>query len=73
MLGVVLVATLTARPALCAQAPAAGPKQAIAERVMDGGIRVDGTLDEPIWHTAPAVTAFVQAEPDEGAAPTDQM
>ena len=73
VLGAVLVATLTALPALYAQVPAAGPKQTIAERVMDGDIRVDGTLDEPIWHTARAVTDFVQAEPDEGAAPSDRM
>ena len=71
--GALLVATLVARPALHAQAPATGPKQAMAERVSDGTIRVDGTLDEPIWHTAPAVTDFLQAEPDEGAEPTDRM
>ena len=29
-------------------------------------IRLDGQLDEPIWQTAPAVTAFVQREPNEG-------
>ena len=45
----------------------------MAERVRDGAIRVDGTLDEPVWHTAPAVTGFLQAEPDEGAEPTDRM
>ena len=45
----------------------------MAERVPDGAIRVDGTLDESIWHTAPAVTDFLQAEPDEGATPTDRM
>ena len=73
VLGILLVATLVARPVVHAQVPAVGPKQALAERVMDGPIRVDGTLDEPIWHTAPAVTEFVQAEPDEGAAPTDRM
>ena len=73
VLDVISTPTLAARPAPHAQAPAAGPKQAMAERVMDGAIRVDGTLEEPIWRTAPAVTDFLQAEPDEGAEPTDRM
>jgi hypothetical protein len=33
-------------------------------------IRVDGALDEAIWATAAPITAFVQREPREGAAPT---
>ena len=70
---VLLVAALALEPTVRAQAPAVGPKQAMAVRVADGGIRIDGTLDEPIWRTAPAVTSFVQAEPDEGAVPTDRM
>ncbi|MEO2196367.1 MAG: DUF5916 domain-containing protein, partial [bacterium] len=47
--------------------------EARAERVAEGAIRIDGTLDEPIWRTAPAVTDFIQAEPDEGEPPTDRM
>ena len=73
MLGAVLVATVAASPSLRAQAPATGPKHALATRVSDGAIRVDGTLDERIWRTAPAVTDFLQAEPDEGTEPTDRM
>jgi len=48
-------------------------REARAERVAEGAIRIDGTLDEPVWRTAPAVTDFVQAEPDEGEPPTDRM
>ncbi|MEE2965512.1 MAG: DUF5916 domain-containing protein [Acidobacteriota bacterium] len=47
--------------------------EARAGRVAEGAIRIDGTLDEPIWRTAPAVTDFIQAEPDEGEPPTDRM
>lgn len=47
--------------------------EARAGRVAEGAIRIDGTLDEPIWRTAPAVTDFIQAEPDEGERPTDRM
>ena len=71
MFGALLVFVLGAGPV--AHAQPSGRKQAAAERVPDGAIRVDGTLDEPIWRTAPAVTDFVQAEPDEGATPTDRM
>ena len=38
-----------------------------------GAIRLDGRLDEPAWQTATPITDFTQAEPVEGAAPTDQM
>ena len=62
-----------AGPALQAQAPAAGPLEARAVRVPDGAVRIDGTLDERVWEIAPPVTDFVQAEPNEGAEPTDSM
>ncbi len=31
------------------------------------GIRVDGSLDEPVWRSAPAATGLRQREPDAGA------
>ena len=31
---------------------------------------VDGNFDEAVWHDAPAIGAFVQREPLEGAPPT---
>ena len=36
-------------------------------------VRVDGRLDDEGWRLAPPVTDFVQAEPVEGAVPTDPM
>ena len=33
---------------------------------LEGTLTMDGTLDEPAWQTAPAVTDFWQFEPDEG-------
>ncbi|MDH3292340.1 MAG: carbohydrate binding family 9 domain-containing protein [Gemmatimonadota bacterium] len=35
-------------------------------------IRLDGRLDESIWQTAPAVTAFTQREPNEGEPATQR-
>jgi len=32
---------------------------------------VDGALDDPVWATAPPVTAFRQRNPEEGAAPSE--
>lgn len=48
-------------------------KQAVAVRVSDGTIRVDGRLDEQVWQRAPAITDFTQKEPIEGTAPSEQM
>ena len=72
-LAALVVAALGAGPALRAQAPEVGSLEARAVRVPDGAIRIDGTLDEQVWETAPAVTEFVQAEPNEGDPPTDRM
>ena len=36
------------------------------------GIRLDGVLDEPVYHTVSAITGFVQLMPDEGAPATEQ-
>ncbi len=73
LLAGLLFIAFSAGPPLHAQTPGTGVKQARAARVGDGAIRIDGTLDEPIWRTAPVVTDFLQAEPDEGAVPTDRM
>ena len=51
----------------------AGRKQARATAVGSASIRFDGRLDDEIWRKAVPVTDFTQAEPDEGAAPTDPM
>ena len=36
------------------------------------GIRLDGRLDEPVYHTVPSVTGFIQQVPDEGAPATEK-
>ncbi|NOT28800.1 MAG: carbohydrate binding family 9 domain-containing protein [Acidobacteria bacterium] len=56
-----------------AQQATGARKQAEAVRVAAGAIRVDGRLDESVWRDAPALSDFVQREPEEGAAPTDGM
>src|SRR5687767_10961450 len=48
-------------------------KTATAVRVPSGTLRIDGRPDEAIWTSVPALTDFVQKDPVEGAAPTDQL
>lgn len=36
------------------------------------GVTLDGRLDEPIWQTAVPIDAFVQRDPNQGAAPTQR-
>jgi hypothetical protein len=50
-----------------------GRKQALAVRVPPGAVNVDGRIDEPAWEAIPALTEFVQREPEEGAQATDRM
>ncbi len=50
-----------------------GRKQARAVRIPDGAISVDGRLDDAGWRDVLPITDFVQAEPIEGAEPTDSM
>ena len=42
-----------------------------ASRV-DRAPRMDGTLDDPLWNQATPITNFLQREPYEGQAPTEQ-
>jgi len=44
----------------------------IAAARLDGGIQLDGALDEPAWADAAPVTQLIQRDPDEGAPPTEQ-
>ena len=66
---IVLVWDVTAN----AQPSEPARKQAVAIRVSDGAVVVDGRLDEAIWRSAPFISDFVQKEPDEGAAPSDRI
>ena len=67
-----LLAIFGTVPSATAQPAGSILKQAGAVRVPGGVIRVDGTLDEAVWKSAPAVTDFIQAEPNEGGVPTDR-
>src|SRR4051812_42611656 len=50
--------------------PAAPTRTANAVRVVGSPPRIDGVLDDPAWTQAPAITAFVQKIPVEGAEPS---
>ena len=39
---------------------------------VDRAPRMDGTLDDPLWNQATPITNFLQREPFEGQAPTEQ-
>ena len=58
-------------PAVCAQEPEPRRKQAMAVRVPEGTIVIDGRLDEAVWRSTVPISDFTQKEPDEGAAPSD--
>lgn len=62
-------------PLASAQTPGATTprKQARASRIAQGAIRLDGRLDDAGWRAAEALVDFTQAEPTEGAPPTDRM
>ena len=69
---------LAAAPAAARQAPVAtandrdgGPPTVRAVRV-ETPLRVDGTLDEDAYARVPAITGFVQQEPDEFAPATEK-
>jgi hypothetical protein len=51
----------------------AARKQAVAVRVPEAAIDLDGRLDEATWQSAPPLADFVQKEPKEGDAPSDGM
>jgi hypothetical protein len=63
-----LLASIVALP-MCA----AGAQSIRAVRIQGPPPRMDGRLTEPEWRTAPAITGFLQREPDEGSpAPEDR-
>ena len=46
------------------------PERVVAARASTSAFRIDGVLDEPLWRAVPAISAFVQQEPREGAPAT---
>jgi hypothetical protein len=62
---------------LAAQAPDTSAESSTAVPTvpaarLDGGIHLDGILDEPAWAGATPITRLTQRDPDEGALPTEQ-
>ncbi len=71
-----LAGLVVSAPTTFAQAPVAGAanrKHATATRVANGGIRIDGRLDDEAWRQATPITDFTQKEPVENSPPTDRM
>lgn len=68
-------ALLLAGPLAAAQGPGPGElKEAVAVRVFgNGGIRIDGRLDDLAWENAVFLTDFRQRDPVIGAPATDSM
>jgi hypothetical protein len=73
LFSLVMLAGLLHPAPIRAQAPLEVRKQAIAIRIADHAIRVDGRLDDEAWLEAPPITDFTQKEPVEGDPPTDAM
>ena len=72
LIGLVIICSSVS--GLRAEEPAIdGRKQARAARIAGGPIRLDGRLDEEAWQQAAPISEFLQAEPVEGAPPTDAM
>src|SRR5688572_8202515 len=65
---------LGAQPQATPDMPSERPqKNAVAVKVPSGSIDVDGRLGDAAWRDVPELTDFVQKDPIEGAAPTDQL
>ncbi len=69
-----IIVGFSLRP-LVAQTSQVGPTTAAPKAfavAAQGPIQIDGRLDDPSWHGALPVTAFVQREPIEGALPEER-
>ncbi len=67
----ILLVSLAAAAAAQSPPPAAGPDLPATRPVLraaSGEVRLDGTLDEPAWRDADAITELTQTEPREGTA-----
>jgi len=58
-------------PAMVGGQAAPTPPSATATR-LTGAIRIDGVLDEEAWRQAAPIGPLTQADPDEGAKPTEE-
>ncbi len=48
------------------------PPAAVAVRAVPEDPRIDGVLDDPAWAQAPIFSGFIQRDPDEGEAGTEE-
>jgi hypothetical protein len=70
------LAVTTAAPDSTVPRAATAPRDSLAFATMPchatrltTPLKLDGVLDEPVWTASPAITAFTQREPHEGAPP----
>jgi len=58
---------------LSAQVPEIEPSDLSAQATaVEHPPKLDGTLDDPLWHSAIPITAFRQRDPDEDQRPTEK-
>lgn len=71
MIAIVSVAmmatTMRAQTARTTEFILSPPTEGVIATRVKAPIRIDGTLDEPVWRTVKPTTHFVQREPNEGA------
>jgi hypothetical protein len=68
-----LAGLLVCVPQAAAQEAASSTAAIAAARIpASAALRIDGSLDEPVWQTAPAATGFRQREPDNGLPATER-
>src|SRR3954462_489976 len=65
-----ILLTAAVSPAAAFPGPPASGAAAAAPSAT--AVRIDGPPNDAVWQTVPPITAFVQREPREGAAPTYQ-
>ena len=53
-------------PLFAQSAPAAADTKQLRALTIEGGVRVDGTMDEPLWQNAEVISDFIQQEPNVG-------
>ncbi|MGE5762216.1 MAG: DUF5916 domain-containing protein [Gemmatimonadota bacterium] len=69
---IVHLAALIAAAPLAAQNIHPTPPPEARAVALQEAIHLDGKLDEPVWHTAPAATGFTQSQPNEGRPATQR-
>ncbi|HVZ41484.1 MAG TPA: DUF5916 domain-containing protein [Candidatus Kapabacteria bacterium] len=52
--------------------PAPAEKRIVVHRIAHGAIKLDGRLDDDIWHSVRFSSDFLEKEPNEGASPTEE-